>query len=278
MASCAANGCGRWRPDLLVGTARVGFRLDGAWYCSQICLQSEATRRLEALSADDSPQMPAFRRLRLGAFLVHHRAITKAQLAAALTEQKRSGLRLGRILVAHGIAAPAEVVRGLAAQVGLDYLTAIDTACVREAPGNFSARAVRQLGLVPFAVQEAQRLLKVACCAPVPREAVQAVRAITEWEVEPFLVWDDHWQRLARAYGQARPQHGSEDDWMTADSVSDAAAHIAHRVARGQVQRMHYARCSPFVWVRLEGRRSEDLWLPMANRRRNQWQAEHTSH
>ncbi len=47
--------------------------------------------------------MTVKRRIRLGEVLVQHKAITEEQLAAALTEQRRSGRKLGRVLADLGL-------------------------------------------------------------------------------------------------------------------------------------------------------------------------------
>ena len=44
------------------------------------------------------------------------------------------------------------------------------------------------------------RHIKVACTAPVPRLAVSALKELTGWTAEPFLVPDSTLERLMTAY------------------------------------------------------------------------------
>ena len=282
MAHCAGSECGRWRPDVLVGSVGVGLRFEGEWYCSEACLEAEATARLEIATSGEAPTIPGFPRSRLGTVLLSRQVLTRTQLSAGLVEQRRRGWRLGRTLTGLGLVSGLDVLRALAAQAGVDYLSAIDESHVARGPGNFGPRAVRLLGLVPFEVDEARRRMKVACVAPLPRKALAAVRAITSWTVDAFLVTDEQWERLASAYGRDRraADPAEEEAGELVGSVPEAAAHIARRVARGQVQRMQYARCAPYVWIRLEGPRTEDLVLPLggARTKESRWPVVPMSH
>jgi len=71
--------------------------------------------------ADIKPANPR-QRLRLGELLVAQGVLTPAQLEGALNERKRSGRRLGRILVEDGIATEEAIARALAIQLHIPYL------------------------------------------------------------------------------------------------------------------------------------------------------------
>jgi MSHA biogenesis protein MshE len=70
---------------------------------------------------DDSPPKPR-QRLRLGELLVLQGVLTPAQLEIALEERKRSGRRLGRILVEDGIASEEAIAQALAVQLRIPYV------------------------------------------------------------------------------------------------------------------------------------------------------------
>jgi MSHA biogenesis protein MshE len=61
-------------------------------------------------------------RLRLGELLVAQGVLTPAQLETALNERKRSGRRLGRILVEDGIATEQAIAQALAVQLHVPYV------------------------------------------------------------------------------------------------------------------------------------------------------------
>src|SRR5438094_684875 len=61
-------------------------------------------------------------KIRLGDLLVAQKLITQDQLKQALETQKRSGRRLGRVLVDNGILSEQRIAEALARQLGLPYV------------------------------------------------------------------------------------------------------------------------------------------------------------
>src|SRR6267143_1940454 len=61
-------------------------------------------------------------RLRLGDILVAQKAVSPEQLKLALDEQKRSGRRLGRVLVEMAFVAEEEIARALSRQLNLAFV------------------------------------------------------------------------------------------------------------------------------------------------------------
>jgi Type II secretion system (T2SS), protein E, N-terminal domain len=253
MARCAAESCGRWRPELLVRRG-LGASVDGLWFCSKACVERMARRRLTTArpTASGIPTLPP---IRLGALLRHHGVCGAEAIEQALKAQRGSRLKLGEQLCAMGAAERDSVLRVLAAQAGVGYLAAVDVASVRQAPGGLSPHAVRALGLVPISGVEDGRI-RVACPAPVPRRALGALRRLTGWVPEPYLVADDDWQALVDNYGADVDDHsrgaGFTELVQTA-SVSDAAARIATAATRGGATTVTEARWEPYTWVRVQG-------------------------
>lgn len=253
MARCAAERCGRWAPELLVRRG-LGAHVDGAWFCSKGCIEQMVRRRLiEARPvAAGIPNVPP---MRLGALLRHHGVCGADAIERALQAQQDSRMKLGEQLCAMGAAEKEGVLRALAAQAGVGYLTTVDLASVRQAPGGLSPHAVRALGLVPIGEVEDERI-RVACPAPVPRRALSAFRRLTGWLPEAYLVADDDWQALARNYGaDAEADHLGRPltEFARTDSLSDAAARIASAATRGGTTTFTEARWDPYTWVRVQG-------------------------
>jgi len=205
---CAHNGCGRRRPTALVRLVGLGLYFEDTWYCSAPCLDAALRERATASALPPSStesrvrqpsRVAAPRALRLGALLAHQVGLSPAALAEALDAQSRSGLRIGAQLVRMGAATEHEVLRGLAAQAGVEYLTSLD-ASELQAGTVLPADSVRALGIVPFAADPANEVIRVACVAPLPRLALSIARHLTGQHVEPFLVSDDRLAALIESY------------------------------------------------------------------------------
>jgi hypothetical protein len=250
MPRCAEPSCRTWRPGLGTRVAG-GVRLNEQWFCSVRCLEPAVASGLRTI---DMPRESAGGRpsLRLGAVLRSLGAITNPQLLAALDAQRRSGRRLGAELQALGLVSADTVVRALAAQADMSYLTGVDLALVRRAPGGLPGHTVRALGLVPFEVDHAGRRLRVLCTAPPPKAAFRALSALAGWEAEPYLVDDALWERAMDAY----PAGGT----AAIRDLRAAAAHVARTAGERGAVTMRRAACPGGVWVRLEdAARVEDL-------------------
>jgi len=251
MPRCADASCVRWRPAVGVWG---GVRLNGTWFCSRSCAATAVRRGLESPPAvgESAGALPP---LRLGALLRHQGAVTQAQLDTALASQRKSGLRLGAELQRLEFVTSATVVRALAAQAGVSYLTAVDAARVRRAPGGLTADMVRALGLLPFEAHD--RRLHVICTAPLPRPALRALARLTGWTAEPYLVDDGVWEKALEHYApDAAGGHRSE----VVHDVAEASHAVAAAAGRDAVVR--YAGCGDFVWVRVEGgARTQDLLI-----------------
>jgi len=253
MARCSAEGCQRWYPDLLVRSG-AGTTIDSRWFCSEGCVETTTRRRLldARPMASGIPTVPP---VRLGVLLRHRGAVAPGDLELALSAQQQSGMKLGEQLALMGLVDAGAVVKALAEQAGVAYLTTVEPSMVRDAPGHLSQGAVRALGLVPIREPENNKV-KVACTAPVPRVACGVLRRLTGWTVEPYLVSDAQWSALAQAYGESVHEENKGDqlaEFIKASSLSDAAARIASAASRRRTVSMTEAVCGPFTWVRVRG-------------------------
>lgn len=253
MARCAREGCGRWRPDALVRQRAMGVRLDDDWYCSTACLERAVRARLAQVASEDhAPAARMLPPLRIGVLLLANDAtLTPDLIGQALEAQRRSGRRLGDELQRMGVVTAQQVLHALAAQANTRYLTAIDPAMVQPGHGNLSRDMVRALGLVPFGADAGTRLLKVAYVAPLPRMALAALRELTGWRPEPYLVADQMWPLLAEAYGATAPDLRTRAS-ATAGTLGDASSRIARTAGQARTARISHARLDPYVWVRVE--------------------------
>ncbi len=255
MPSCASDDCRtatRWWRMRAPG----GATLDGAWYCSQGCVEGVVRQRLYPATAADElrPRLPT---LRLGALLKHHRAVAPAALDRALEAQAETRLKLGEQLRTMGVVDPQALLRALAEQAGVSYLAAVDLTRVHDAPGTLSLDAIQALRLVPISAPDDSGRVRVAFPAPVPRTALAILRTQTGWTPEPFLVSDADWVQLLEHYGARATRRLGEGDLsmgFARESDPEAASRrLAQVVMAAGEARMRDARWGQYVWVRLQG-------------------------
>ncbi|MGE0813506.1 MAG: hypothetical protein AB7O28_08300 [Vicinamibacterales bacterium] len=254
MPPCASDHCTSTPRWWRVRQSR-GATLDGAWLCSQACVEGVVRARLQLAPPAQQivPRLPA---VRLGALLRHHRAVPPEHIAQALEAQASSRLRLGEQLRSMGLLDPHALLRALADQAGVSYLPSVDPTRVHEAPGGLSRDAIQALRIVPISPPDDGRI-RVAFPAPVPRTELSIFRQQTGWTPEPFLVSDEDWLALLEQYGaRARGRCAGQDLSMGFAHERDAgegARRLAQVVMATGEARMRDARWGPYVWVRLQG-------------------------
>ena len=226
--------------------------LNGAWYCSRPCVEAAAREGLDERVKPASTVAP-LPPLKLGVLLRHMGAITEAQLELALSMQRTSGLRLGEQLQQLGLVGPDPILKALAAQSQVSYLTSFDVARVQRGPGRLPPETVRALGVVPFEADDARQRLKVICTAPVPRTALRAMAKLTGWTPEPYLVDDAIWELAMSLYQPAHSGARGVAQARRVGNVHDAAVQVAAAAARDRKVTMRHADCDEYMWVRVEG-------------------------
>lgn len=253
MPHCASERCTSpprwWRMR-----STRGATLDGAWLCSQACVEDIVHTRLRGSPATPVV-LPRIPRIRLGALLRHQRIVPAEQIARALEAQTTTRMRLGEQLRAMGILEPHVLLRALADQAGVSYLPTVDVGLVADAPGGLSRDAIQALRVVPIGKPEEGRI-RVAFPAPVPRTELSIFRQQTGWSPEPYLVSDDDWLLLLEHYGRIAKPRAVDDlsmGFARERDLAEGARRLAQvAVATGEV-RMREARWGKYAWVRLQG-------------------------
>jgi len=170
----------------------------------------------------------------------------------ALGASALSGFRLGQQLIHLGFTTPDLVLRALATQAGVSYLSTFDVTRVERSPVALPVSMVRSLGLVPFEADRSTRQVQVVSSAPLPRMAMRTFARLTGWTPEVFLVNDDVFEKAIAAYrpaGDATTLH----DAMTVGTIGAAAARVAEAAARTRGVTMRHAAYANRLWVRVEG-------------------------
>jgi hypothetical protein len=250
VAHCARHDCQRWLPDALASFGRFGIFIDQHWYCSTLCVEEAVRQRVRDLPPVEPAFVQSWRRTKLGLLLTQQMGLSRANIDLALGAQEGAGLPMGQRLRRQGLVSTDELLRALATQAGVRYLTAVNPRIVAHRPGELSPDIVRALGIVPIAADATKRQMQVACTAPIPGLAVRALTKLTEWAVEPLLVSDESLPHLIEVYGTK---------WARRTAVSGAVcdvlggpAQVARFAKSRRIVRMLHERCDPYVWVRLD--------------------------
>ena len=117
----------------------------------------------------------------LGSLLIARGLLTPEQLDAALEEQQRTHLSLGRVLIEHGVVSEAGLVSTLASQLGLEYVDLSDYPVDAAASVLISDGLARRYQALPIGWDDGR--LVVAMADPSNVFAVDDIRTITGAEV-----------------------------------------------------------------------------------------------
>jgi type IV pilus assembly protein PilB len=117
----------------------------------------------------------------LGTLLIERGLCTPLQVDAAMVEQARSGVSLGRVLVDQGVLTETDLVATLAAQVGLEFVDLHDRQIDPTASGAVSDALARRYQALPIAWDGST--LVVAMADPSNVLAVDDIRSVTGADV-----------------------------------------------------------------------------------------------
>jgi hypothetical protein len=224
--------------------------IDQHWYCSTRCVEEAVRQRVRDLPRVEPAYVQSWRRTKLGLLLTQQVGLPRAIIDQALAAQGRAGVPMGETLRRQGLVSTDELLRALATQAGVRYLTAVDPRIVAHRPGELSQDVVRALGIVPIAADATRRQMQVACMAPIPGFAVRALTKLTEWAVEPLLVSDESLPHLIEVYGTKWPRRTAVSGAVC--DLLGGPAQVARFTKNWRIVRMLHERCDPYVWVRLD--------------------------
>lgn len=165
---------------------------------------------------------------RLGEILLRSGAVSRDQLERALQIQKKTGKKLGEVLVSSGICAPEAVAAALAEQTGLRR--APDGFWDRPpAPGVSEEMALRYR-IFPLRAEKGR--IYIATSDPLDFAALDEVRYATGFEVVPEVATPAEIERaLRRWYGPGGGDMAVDIGWEDSDAAEDDAEGPAVRAA-----------------------------------------------
>ena len=120
-------------------------------------------------------------KVQLGTLLVERGLCTPAQIESAMVDQARTGVSLGRVLVAQGIITETDLVSTLAAQVGLEFVDLHERQIDPTASQSVSDALSRRYQALPIAWEGST--LVVAMADPSNVLAIDDIRSVTGSDV-----------------------------------------------------------------------------------------------
>ncbi|HWE22309.1 MAG TPA: hypothetical protein VG496_00080 [Myxococcales bacterium] len=142
--------------------------------------------------------------LRLGDILIQQGVIDEEKLAAALSDQRAFGGKLGRTLVDLGYVSENQLVQALATQLGLDAIDLSTIAVSPEALSLLPVDACERYGICPVRVDAKQRILWIATAEP-DQNTLQELAQIAQHTLEPLLSSMSAIDRAIRHYYYGDP-------------------------------------------------------------------------
>ncbi|MHB1421172.1 MAG: type II secretion system ATPase GspE [Bacillota bacterium] len=137
---------------------------------------------------------------RLGDLLVEQNLITKDQLEEALRVQKKSGDRLGRVMIGLGYVTEQDILNLLEKQLGITQVKLnnqlFDPDLLKMIPENL----IRRHKVLPVKLEG--KTLTVAMVDPLNALAIDNLRLATGWEIKPVMAPEHEIDRtIRRHYG-----------------------------------------------------------------------------
>ncbi|MGO9444381.1 MAG: GspE/PulE family protein [Thiobacillaceae bacterium] len=154
-------------------------------------------------------------KVRLGDLLVKEELISEAVLAVALAEQKRTGRRLGRVLIDSGVVTEESIAKGLARQLELKFVdlkeSPVDAAALKHLPESHA----RRLRVLPL--QSLSKGLLVGMADPGDLFAYDELVRLTQKEIQVAVVtesdllaaYDRYYRRTEEISGFAKELENS---------------------------------------------------------------------
>ncbi|MGH8640502.1 MAG: GspE/PulE family protein [Burkholderiales bacterium] len=133
-------------------------------------------------------------KVRLGEILIQQKLLNAEQLRAALEEQKKSGLRLGRVVIDRGYASEEQISQALARQLSIPYINLKQYNIKREITLKLSeAQARRFRALV---LEDIGRTYRVAMADPTDLTAYDEIVRLLKRDIELAVVTETELLRI----------------------------------------------------------------------------------
>lgn len=185
-------------------------------------------------------------RERLGELLLRSGVLTQAQLVAALRDHARTGVRLGQILVDHGMVEEATLYDALSKMTGLERFNLRTAILERTALGFVTAEWAAEHGVVPFKVDSAQRVLQAAVLDPTNLKPIDELAFRSGMRVKMLVASETELQRIVRHHFHGEPLDRDArnvrrpDGRRKTSDIEPESIILGMDVLRDEIQKQHF--------------------------------------
>jgi type IV pilus assembly protein PilB len=139
-------------------------------------------------------------RKRLGELLLDAKKLTEKDLLRALTEQKKYGDKLGKVIVKLGMLSEKEIIDTVSKQLNIPIIDLKELEIPEEVVTLITADIAKNSMVIP--VMRRHNVLKLAMVDPLDIDAMDNVARMVKMEIEPLIVTEDELkQALEKYYG-----------------------------------------------------------------------------
>ena len=139
-------------------------------------------------------------RKRLGELLLDAKKLTEKDLLRALTEQKKYGDKLGKVIVKLGMLSEKEIIDTVSKQLNIPIIDLKALEIPEDVVLLITADIAKNSMLIP--VMRRYNVLKLAMVDPLDIDAMDNVARMVKMEIEPLIVTEDELkQALEKHYG-----------------------------------------------------------------------------
>ncbi|MDD3847411.1 MAG: ATPase, T2SS/T4P/T4SS family [Syntrophorhabdaceae bacterium] len=139
-------------------------------------------------------------RKRLGELLLDAKKLTEKDLLRALTEQKKYGNKLGKVIVKLGMLSEKEIIDTVSKQLNIPIVDLKELEIPEDVVSLITSDIAKNSMLIP--VMRRHNVLKLAMVDPLDIDAMDNVARMVKMEIEPLIVAEDELkQALEKYYG-----------------------------------------------------------------------------
>lgn len=139
-------------------------------------------------------------RKRLGELLLDAKKLTEKDLLRALTEQKKYGNKLGKVIVKLGMLSEKEIIDTVSKQLNIPIVDLKELEIPEDVVSLITTDIAKNSMLIP--VMRRHNVLKLAMVDPLDIDAMDNVARMVKMEIEPLIVTEDELkQALEKYYG-----------------------------------------------------------------------------
>jgi len=139
-------------------------------------------------------------RKRLGELLLDAKKLTEKDLLRALTEQKKYGDKLGKVIVKLGMLSEKEIIDTVSKQLNIPIIDLKALEIPEDVVSLITTDIAKNSMLIP--VMRRYNVLKLAMVDPLDIDAMDNVARMVKMEIEPLIVTEDELkQALEKHYG-----------------------------------------------------------------------------